>query len=302
MGENVPTVSIIVPNYNHAPYLQQRMDSILEQTYQDFELILLDDYSTDGSREMLEGYLSHPKVSHLVCNDTNSGSAFHQWDKGLALAQGEWVWIAESDDWADPSFLEQALAAATTDKECVLTYTSSICEDAQGTPLWDTPSDGAINRYTGKDFILHKLLYANVITNVSACLFRRSCYHPAESVRYEKMHLCGDWMFYVLLAEQGTVFEIRKPLNHCRRHGANIAEKAEKDGLTLLEGADILNYVIAHYGVKEHVYAHTWGRTWHKYHKKYHFTPAIERAIFKRYLHAHPSIVLYRILYYLCRR
>jgi len=50
----MPKVSVIVPNYNHAPYLKQRIDSILAQSYQDFELILLDDCSTDNSREMLD--------------------------------------------------------------------------------------------------------------------------------------------------------------------------------------------------------------------------------------------------------
>lgn len=57
----MPTVSVIVPNYCHAPYLEQRIESILQQTFQDFELILLDDCSTDGSREILERYRNHPK-------------------------------------------------------------------------------------------------------------------------------------------------------------------------------------------------------------------------------------------------
>ena len=61
----MPTVSVIVPNYCHAPYLEQRIESILQQTFQDFELILLDDCSTDGSREILERYRNHPKVSGI---------------------------------------------------------------------------------------------------------------------------------------------------------------------------------------------------------------------------------------------
>ena len=69
----MPTVSVIVPNYCHAPYLEQRIESILQQTFQDFELILLDDCSTDGSREILERYRNHPKVSGIFYNERNSG-------------------------------------------------------------------------------------------------------------------------------------------------------------------------------------------------------------------------------------
>ena len=74
----MPTVSVIVPNYCHAPYLEQRIESILQQTFQDFELILLDDCSTDGSREILERYRNHPKVSGIFYNERNSGSPFKQ--------------------------------------------------------------------------------------------------------------------------------------------------------------------------------------------------------------------------------
>lgn len=102
-------VSVIIPNYNHAAYLRQRIDSVLSQSFDDFELILLDDCSTDNSREVLESYWQHPKLSHLIYNETNSGSVFRQWQKGIDLAKGEFIWIAESDDYAHPQFLEKLL-------------------------------------------------------------------------------------------------------------------------------------------------------------------------------------------------
>ena len=102
-------VSVIVPNYCHAPYLRERIDSILNQTYQDFELILLDDCSTDNSREVLESYRNREHVSHILINEQNTGNTFLQWEKGLLLTKGEYVWIAESDDVAEPRFLETLL-------------------------------------------------------------------------------------------------------------------------------------------------------------------------------------------------
>ncbi len=65
-------VSIIVPSYNHAQYLEERINSILNQSYSQFELILLDDLSPDHSAKILEKYRKHPKVSHCIINEKNS--------------------------------------------------------------------------------------------------------------------------------------------------------------------------------------------------------------------------------------
>ncbi len=98
-------VTVIVPNYNHAPYLKRRIESILNQTYQDLELIILDDCSNDNSIDIIKQYQNHKKISHIERNEKNSGSPFKQWQKGIELAKGEYIWIAESDDYADPEFL-----------------------------------------------------------------------------------------------------------------------------------------------------------------------------------------------------
>ena len=94
MPNSTCKVSIIVPNYNYERYLKERINSILNQTYTDYELILLDDASTDNSAELLAKYKNHPKVSHVIINKENSGSPFKQWMKGILLAKGEWIWIA----------------------------------------------------------------------------------------------------------------------------------------------------------------------------------------------------------------
>ena len=101
-----PLVSVIIPNYNHAVYLDERIKSVLNQTYQNFELIILDDCSPDNGASMaiIEKYRNNPHISHIVYNDVNSGSTFKQWHKGLELAKGDLIWIAESDDNCEKSF------------------------------------------------------------------------------------------------------------------------------------------------------------------------------------------------------
>ena len=100
-------VSIIVPNYNHSRYLHRRLDCILNQTFTDFECILLDDASTDNSVEILEQYVNRDSRFKLFINQVNSGSTFAQWNYGVSLSKGKFIWIAESDDIADNTFLKK---------------------------------------------------------------------------------------------------------------------------------------------------------------------------------------------------
>src|SRR4030042_2316707 len=120
----MPTVSVIVPNYNYAQFLDQRLQSILNQTYQDFEVLCLDDASTDNSREIISRYLSHGRF-RVYYNEHNSASAFGQWHRGIELAQGEYIWIAEADDYADREFLSSLVAVLEAHPAGGLAYCQS---------------------------------------------------------------------------------------------------------------------------------------------------------------------------------
>ena len=84
-----PLVSVIVPNYNYAKYLNLRLESIFAQTYDNYEVILLDDKSSDGSIDIINKYSNHPKVSKVIINEVNSGSPFIQWKRGIKEACGD---------------------------------------------------------------------------------------------------------------------------------------------------------------------------------------------------------------------
>ena len=174
-------VSVIVPNYNHAAFLKERIESILAQTYQDFELILLDDCSTDCSRSVLQAYARHPRVSALVMNDTNTGNTFVQWDRGIRLARGRYIWMAESDDVADPHFLEATVRALEANREAVMCLTGSILIDEHSRPLARASRDrweetGEVKCFDGREYVHHNLLYRNYVYNASMVVFRRDVY------------------------------------------------------------------------------------------------------------------------------
>ena len=130
-----PLVSIIIPNYNHAQFLNQRIDSILHQSYTNYEIIILDDMSTDNSIDIIKQYQDNEHVSHVVINEENSGSPFKQWKKGINLAKGELIWIAESDDTCEETLLGTLVNEFQKDEKCTVAFCKSIKIDTENNPI-----------------------------------------------------------------------------------------------------------------------------------------------------------------------
>ena len=159
---HTPAVSVIVPNYNHAPFLRQRIDSILNQTFQDLELIILDDCSTDDSRRIIESYRNEPRVRAIIYNEANSGSTFAQWKRGLREARGKYVWIAESDDYADADFLSVLVSTLENHPEAAVAFTGSVMRPLRNSGLIISRREGKEVYYRAADTpqsqLLHKMI------------------------------------------------------------------------------------------------------------------------------------------------
>lgn len=289
----MPKVSVIIPNYNHAQYLQQRIDSILHQTYQDFELIILDDCSTDNGKEIIESYRANPKVSHIGYNTENGGTPFKQWNKGIELASGEWVWIAESDDYAEYEFLEKLMEQAIKHKNVGFMYTLHNWVDDNGAKIFETKESNEILISSGCEFILNNMLYSNGVSNVSNTVFRRDLYSQINKELYQNMILCGDWYFYVLLFEHTDVLSINKIYNNYRLHNSNISSKAEIVGASCLEGAEILDYVVKSNSLKSSAYSLKYARRWLKLKSTYNYSKEVNSLIKNRFSKNHKLIVFY---------
>lgn len=241
-------VSIIVPNYNHAAYLKERINSILSQTYTDFELILLDDCSSDNSREILSTYKSNPKVSHVVFNAHNSGSTFVQWEKGISISKGEYIWIAESDDVAAPTFLEECMKRLHSSEDVLLAYTYSTYIDSYGAPMSisiDEPQKfRAPGLYNAREFCRRRMLYKNITYNASMIVFRKSALRFVTPF-YKSFRYCGDWSFWFDLlwasgdpkANSRLVAEVPLKLNKYRQHPQKVSTHATAVGLDFYENA-----------------------------------------------------------------
>ncbi len=230
----MPKVSVIVPNYNHTPYLLQRIESILNQTYQDFELILLDDCSTDNSVEILKQYENHPKVSHLIINEQNSGNTFKQWDKGVQLAVGEWIWIAESDDWAESFMLEKLVDGFNSSNNIVISFCQSKRINAEGeetgdwkdwTDEFNTTLFNQDFTAPGKEYISRYLVKKNTIPNASAVVFRKQAYFQVKGVDKDIRYV-SDWLLWLKLLLVGDIAFTAYPYNNFRYHDNSVIAKA----------------------------------------------------------------------------
>lgn len=234
-------ISVIIPNYNHAIYLEERIESVLNQTFQDFELIILDDCSTDNSKEIIERYRSHPKVSHIIYNSHNSGSSFIQWERGLQLARGEWIWIAESDDSCEVSLLQELTEGLKKFPSSVIAYCQSIMyRDNQ--ILWQSLERQLHKCESGKEFVDTRMLVGNAIYNASMCIFSKSAWLkiPREFMKYK---FCGDWLFWIEIARQGDVFISGKTLNYFRKHDKDVSTNAFNSGLSYEEHFLLIKYL-----------------------------------------------------------
>lgn len=251
-------VSVIVPNYNHSRFLKKRLDSILNQSYHDYEIILLDDCSEDDSIEVLSEYANHDKVVHFIKNTKNSGSPFKQWKKGLDVAKGEYIWIAESDDFAHPDFLKRTIDLLSINEQLGLVVTSSLLVDDENKSLnQDTKtllsikSKGKINGHekiivcSYKDFITRYFWGESSIYNASSVLFRRS-FIPEVNNGYEFKEQVGDVFFWAgILLNKGDVAFLNENLNYFRIHktSATSTNNRQKKETIILEEYEFLNYL-----------------------------------------------------------
>jgi glycosyltransferase involved in cell wall biosynthesis len=244
-----PKVSVIVPNYNHAPYLTERLESILTQTYNDLELLILDDASTDDSYRILTPYYSKPRV-RIVVNTANSGSAFPQWNRGIYLAKGEYVWIAESDDAADPHFLETLVPLLDENPSLGLAYCKSRLINKADVEIGDSlnwTEDLDPERWksdfinSGKDEIRNYLIYKNTIPNASAVITRRNILDKALPVD-TSFQLCGDWLHWGKVLLQTDLAYVAEPLNRWRLGSSN-SRLLQAGALEWSEGQRVIRYL-----------------------------------------------------------
>ncbi len=241
-----PLVSVIIPNYSHAQYIDQRIQSVLNQTYQNFEIIILDDCSPDegASKAVIEKYRKNQHVSQIVYKEINSGSTFKQWEKGIDLAKGELIWIAESDDKCLPSLLEKLVTKFEENEKLVLAFSKTVAFTDDGHEDQLDPLPLPVDKIFGsKDFISQHMVHGCPMLNASACLFRKEIALKIDK-QYHDFKGAGDRMFWTEIIEYGDVAVLNEWLNYMRFHPNNSTKKFNYDGTNQKEDKRVLDYIL----------------------------------------------------------
>ena len=228
-------VSAIVPNYNHSKYLSQRLESILNQSYDHISITILDDCSTDNSREIIDHYVEkYPGRIRAVYNDKNSGGVFRQWRKGVLETEGDLIWLCESDDFCEPDFVEK-LVPYFSDDSVQMAFGRILETDAEGRPnleldeyrefsepgIWGRPLVRPAAAWFSGAFGVR-----NVIANVGGCIWRRAPISDSVWDEAGTYRVVGDWYLYVQIASGGQIAWDPEAVSYFRRHGANTSSSS----------------------------------------------------------------------------
>lgn len=238
-----PLVSVVVPNYNHAKYLEKRLDTVFNQTYCSFEVIILDDCSVDNSLQIINKYSSNPHLSAVIVNESNSGSTFWQWEKGIQLANGDLIWIAESDDYNELSFLEEMVNSFLSNSALVLCFSNYIWFNDNG--IIKQPRRSSNRYFDGHRFIRGWMAIENAVSNASGVVFKRQAYEHI-SKDYLSFKAAGDYQFWVEIASQGDIGHIRNVMTFFRKNTDSVTSNNMKNGNSVLEDIRVNSYILEH--------------------------------------------------------
>lgn len=227
MSNGQKLVTVLVPSYNHGKYITERIESIINQCYKNFELIVIDDCSTDDSNVILNELHEKYKFKYIR-RDMNSGTPFAAWKDICTLAKGEYIWICESDDVAEPVFLETAVKSLADNQEAVIFYSNSYIINENSEKIGHT-QDYFHNIWKEKrwdeDFCVDGLselvnyqLRGQTVPNMSSALFRKDAFTKSFTSFIQRLRLTGDWLFIGDVMKHGYVAFSHQALNCFREH------------------------------------------------------------------------------------
>ncbi|MBS1724538.1 MAG: glycosyltransferase [Armatimonadetes bacterium] len=221
----MPRVSVLLTCYNHLCFLPACLESVRAQTFTDYEVIVLDDGSTDGSRDWLKDIQAEqPGNVRLVFNEKNLGT-YGTLNVGLEEASGEFIAILNDDDLWAPEKLEKQVALMDGNPKVGLCHTDGWFIDGAGKRMEGSPLGFEFPRTETGDVLL-ALMYANKII-ASAALVRASCFK--ELGGFNDVYFgSGDWEMWYRIAEKYEVGYVPEPLTFYRVHGENASHKLDR--------------------------------------------------------------------------
>jgi glycosyltransferase involved in cell wall biosynthesis len=217
---NNPKVSVLIPTFNYARYLPEAIESVLNQTFTDFELIVVDNASSDNTDEVIAGYLQDPRISYHK-NATNIGLAGN-WNRCLELATGDYIKFLCADD----KFHPEMLMKFTTVMDCNPSVSLVTCHKQ----VFDAHSFVTTVAFShlqdGRKALLNTLADHCWIGEPSSVMFRRKHLAVGNFTMVYQMHV--DWEMWLRMLSVGDCYIIPEALSYIRYHPEQHARKMKK--------------------------------------------------------------------------
>ncbi len=234
---NIVTVSVCIPTYNRKDYLKETLESVFAQTYKDYEVVIVDDGSTDGTDEMIKqaGY----NVRYFW--QENAGDAAAR-NRLVELAQGQYISFLDSDDLLVPDAIERMMAAMSVQNEDVIVYGPYIAIDRNGKVCKRKRK----KLYSGN---ITQPLFENILVHSCGSLFPKKILE--EAGRFDtSLPVCSDYALWLQLSLKFCFIALSGPTFKRRRHTGNLSERSFANRKAEL---NILENFYYNGGGKEHV-------------------------------------------------
>jgi glycosyltransferase involved in cell wall biosynthesis len=244
-----PLVSVIICNYNYDLYLKQAIESVLSQTYKRFELIVVDDGSTDKSREIITHYAKHNNIISIFKTNGGQASALNA---GFVRTSGEIIAFMDSDDFWMPEKLEKVVEAYSKSQYAIVQHNHYIV-DQQGrlsNKIWPGAviSGDIFTRY----FIEHRISYFSSTSGIASLKKYLIKIFPLE----ESYRICADIPLCCILPLFGHLLTLKQPLGCYRVHSENnwMNTSAQAKLIeNIIKYTNFLNLKFAEFGIKKKV-------------------------------------------------
>jgi glycosyltransferase involved in cell wall biosynthesis len=248
-----PAVSVIIPSYNHEAYVGAAVESVLAGSFEDLELIVVDDGSTDGSRGVLETYRDDPRVVLHLQENRGAHAALN---RGLELARGEIAFILDSDDAFDPERIGVLHDRLRSNPGAAIASSWIRVVDAAGSelgikqawrtlPPWAPPGPGP--RLSDLGDARLALLETNWISTTSNLAFPMRLIRE-HGLRFAGLRYAHDWDFILSACAFGAVELVERPLLDYRVHGANTIGEGADEGRGAMRFE--IMWVVARHGMR----------------------------------------------------
>ncbi len=192
-------ISVIVPTYNRQKYIKKALDSVLFQSYQNFEIIIVDDGSTDDTKSVVEDYLKDPRVFYLYQSNQKVSMARNN---GIKNSRGEYIALLDSDDyWLDSKKLEKQVNFFENNPEYLLTSGGIIRVDESGREL-----SRVLNPTSDRD-IKESMLFSCLLAP-SGAMFRKSIFERIGGFN-NSSDLSEDWEFFLEIGRLGKCYNFQ---------------------------------------------------------------------------------------------